>query len=492
MIEPTITSGYPGATFNLLDANNNVVAGTVTFTELFEATAAIFRPSSPLAYGADLHDRRQSLDLQSRWHRPRVGHRRAIHDRRRARLARYGGAGDHVDGGAAVLAAIDRPRPEPAGDRRCDGCARREARRSVPRRRADRHEEAEFAGTLPRRDHGPRSRQRARTDRHRLRHHRQLRHDDDDDQHRAGYGGAGADRDGAERGRRRTATSDRRSGDRRRTRREGRDLRRYESRRGGDRARRSVPVRDSDDRPERRPAHAAHRRHRRRRQPVGSGASVRGDERHDGAGDHAGEPRHVHVRAWRADSVRRERDGRGRRRHDRVSARRRAEPTRHRSRRIDPRHDRPRARRARRDDRRDRYVGQRRDTSDRVHARTGPAGHDGASSREYRAHHARARDQRRRLDRRRRRRGGSRSEGRDRQWHDAGGRAGHGDVGRCVHDADRSGGRRHSQLRRHRCRGQSESGGRDGGADAADADVDCRHAFELHAESIADVAAARR
>jgi hypothetical protein len=53
MIEPTITSGYPGATFNLLDANNNVVSGSVTFTELFEATAAIFRPSSPLAYGAE-------------------------------------------------------------------------------------------------------------------------------------------------------------------------------------------------------------------------------------------------------------------------------------------------------------------------------------------------------------------------------------------------------------------------------------------------------
>lgn len=51
MIEPTITSGYPGATFNLLDANNNVVAGSVTFTELFEATAAIFRPASPLAFG---------------------------------------------------------------------------------------------------------------------------------------------------------------------------------------------------------------------------------------------------------------------------------------------------------------------------------------------------------------------------------------------------------------------------------------------------------
>lgn len=52
MIEPTITSGYPGATFNLLDANNNVIPGSLTFTELFEATAAIFRPSTPLVHGA--------------------------------------------------------------------------------------------------------------------------------------------------------------------------------------------------------------------------------------------------------------------------------------------------------------------------------------------------------------------------------------------------------------------------------------------------------
>ncbi|BCS34833.1 hypothetical protein TBR22_A40590 [Luteitalea sp. TBR-22] len=51
MIEPTITSGYPEATLVVQDADGRIVAGTLEFTELFEATAAIFRPAQPLAFG---------------------------------------------------------------------------------------------------------------------------------------------------------------------------------------------------------------------------------------------------------------------------------------------------------------------------------------------------------------------------------------------------------------------------------------------------------
>jgi hypothetical protein len=53
MIEPTITTGYPSATFNVLDPNGAIVPGTLSFTELFEATTAIFRPSAPLAFGTE-------------------------------------------------------------------------------------------------------------------------------------------------------------------------------------------------------------------------------------------------------------------------------------------------------------------------------------------------------------------------------------------------------------------------------------------------------
>src|SRR5262249_6694575 len=53
MIEPTITTGYPSATFNVLDPNGAIVTGTLSFTELFEATAAIFRPASPLAFATE-------------------------------------------------------------------------------------------------------------------------------------------------------------------------------------------------------------------------------------------------------------------------------------------------------------------------------------------------------------------------------------------------------------------------------------------------------
>lgn len=48
MIEATITTGYPGASFNVLDTGGKALDGTLTFTELFGGTAAIFRPSSPL------------------------------------------------------------------------------------------------------------------------------------------------------------------------------------------------------------------------------------------------------------------------------------------------------------------------------------------------------------------------------------------------------------------------------------------------------------
>ncbi len=51
MIEATITTGYPSATFNVIGPGDAVVAGAVQFTELFGATAAIFRPSTPLAFG---------------------------------------------------------------------------------------------------------------------------------------------------------------------------------------------------------------------------------------------------------------------------------------------------------------------------------------------------------------------------------------------------------------------------------------------------------
>ena len=65
MIEATITAGYTGASFTVLGPNDAVVPGILQFTELFEATAAIFRPQTPLAFGTDLFDRGQPLDLQS-------------------------------------------------------------------------------------------------------------------------------------------------------------------------------------------------------------------------------------------------------------------------------------------------------------------------------------------------------------------------------------------------------------------------------------------
>jgi hypothetical protein len=51
MIEQTVTTGYASGSFNVLDENSHIVGGTLTFTELFGATAAIFRPASPLAHG---------------------------------------------------------------------------------------------------------------------------------------------------------------------------------------------------------------------------------------------------------------------------------------------------------------------------------------------------------------------------------------------------------------------------------------------------------
>ncbi len=49
MIEQTITTGYPQASFLVQDAEGTLVGGTLTYTRLFGNTAAIFRPSSPLA-----------------------------------------------------------------------------------------------------------------------------------------------------------------------------------------------------------------------------------------------------------------------------------------------------------------------------------------------------------------------------------------------------------------------------------------------------------
>ena len=51
MIEATITAGYAGASFTVLGPDGSVVPGSLQFTELFEATAAIFRPAAPLAFG---------------------------------------------------------------------------------------------------------------------------------------------------------------------------------------------------------------------------------------------------------------------------------------------------------------------------------------------------------------------------------------------------------------------------------------------------------
>lgn len=51
MIEATITAGYAGASFTVLAPDGAVVSGSLQFTELFEATAAIFRPHAPLAFG---------------------------------------------------------------------------------------------------------------------------------------------------------------------------------------------------------------------------------------------------------------------------------------------------------------------------------------------------------------------------------------------------------------------------------------------------------
>lgn len=51
MILPTITTGYPGASFNVIDPDGNVVPGSLDFAELFEATAAIFRSDDVLQFG---------------------------------------------------------------------------------------------------------------------------------------------------------------------------------------------------------------------------------------------------------------------------------------------------------------------------------------------------------------------------------------------------------------------------------------------------------
>lgn len=51
MITATITTGFPGASFNVLDPERNVVRGSLIFTELFGNTAAIFRPDVPLLPG---------------------------------------------------------------------------------------------------------------------------------------------------------------------------------------------------------------------------------------------------------------------------------------------------------------------------------------------------------------------------------------------------------------------------------------------------------
>lgn len=51
MIEATITAGYPSATLIVQNADGAIVQGNLSFTELFGATAAIFRPRVPLAFG---------------------------------------------------------------------------------------------------------------------------------------------------------------------------------------------------------------------------------------------------------------------------------------------------------------------------------------------------------------------------------------------------------------------------------------------------------
>ena len=377
----------------------------------------------------------------------------------------------------------------PPVDRRCDGCARRVTR-------VDLFLDGELIDT--KKPNSPARFLVETTDleagsaheltAHRLRHHRQHRHDDDDDQHRAGSWWR----------RCRPSTAQTRCGAGSRfliavqATDDGRVAKVEifvddESRRGGDRAGRAVPVRDPDDRPERRSAHAARIVARRRRQPIGSGASVRGHERYDGARDHAGQPaRHVTFAPGALIPFVANGDRRGWRRHDRLPARRRAaaraRPAREGSR--STRHGRPRTRRARRDDRRDRHVGQRRDTvRSRSTLEQGPPRHDGASRRETALITLGPVDQRHASSIA----GATGAAEADAQvvivtnGATQAGAHGRGDVDRRVHDADRSGGRRHAQLRRHRRRGQQSPAVSDGGARCRGADVDCRHAFERHA-----------
>jgi hypothetical protein len=47
MITQTITTGYPEATFKVIDQAGNIVPGTLSFGVLFDATSAVFRPATP-------------------------------------------------------------------------------------------------------------------------------------------------------------------------------------------------------------------------------------------------------------------------------------------------------------------------------------------------------------------------------------------------------------------------------------------------------------
>jgi hypothetical protein len=51
MIEQTVSTGFASASFNVLDEESRIVGGSLQFAELFGATAAIFRPATPLAFG---------------------------------------------------------------------------------------------------------------------------------------------------------------------------------------------------------------------------------------------------------------------------------------------------------------------------------------------------------------------------------------------------------------------------------------------------------
>ena len=80
MIQETITTGFSEASFNVLGPDNAIVPGTLIFTELFEATAVVFRPIDVLLPATEYTIVVTAVDLQRGGHRARIGDGRPLYN----------------------------------------------------------------------------------------------------------------------------------------------------------------------------------------------------------------------------------------------------------------------------------------------------------------------------------------------------------------------------------------------------------------------------